>query len=811
MLTQISRYFEHKLFLSATPHNGYTRSYTGLLEQLDPVRFTRKDDLTAAEKRRAEEIVIRRLKKDINAVDEAQNRTPRFVERDIIPLPLYFASGEERLSRAFESFRTALRLTFATSSKKEQMASAFAVEVLAKRLLSCPYAFADSWTRFKAGLSEDEVATDAEVSAAERSAREELDDDAETESRVAVASRVTGAWLRRVEDRLKTQIAAIDQALEELGLVCENTDEALPDPEEDARFEKLLSFIKQNLREGKTWRDDERLIIFTEYKTTLAYLDRRLRAEYSKEPPERFRLLFGGMGDTEREEIKRAFNDPDDPVRVLLATDAASEGANLQETARLLLHYDIPWNPSRLDQRNGRLDRHGQARDVRVHHFTCETDADLRFLGKVLKKVENVRNDLGSVNELFDAAFKRRMIELQREEDIFGDLDAAIENASAPRKRRTREELPKTPVSSGDEERRALEWLVDEIDLKPEHLQGVLEVALGMSGGGFSFDGPDDRGRFTIPPVPAQWKTLVDAEVRLRTRTNELGAMPRVLFDPTKQVIMKAGRAVFRPAKDTVLMHLGHPLVRHALLHLSRARFPGTEEAASASRWTVRQGDVPEGADALVLLTVEELAVNDLRETFHQWTRTLAFPVKKDAVGTLLPHLPASKWSSTATTSTEIVQRARDLWGAIEDDLKDALRTYASSLTNEVDQRLKRDASQEDKDQRGLFKQRQAEIEKQVNRSLKDIQKQMDAYLDEVSQDDLFKDTGEFTELDRAMRDLEAERQRQNSHHQDMKSFLSQEEARVLNDMLPRRYTLRGEVQVFPVTVEIRFPDGGSS
>ena len=809
MLKSIAKHFEHKLFLSATPHNGYTQSYTGLLEQLDQVRFTRKDKLTVAEKRRAEEIVIRRLKKDINAVDEAHDRTPRFVERDIIPLPLFFSTGEERLARAFESFRTALRMTFGGASKREQMASAFTVEVLAKRLLSCPYAFADSWTRFKAGLSEDEAATDAEVRAAEKSTREEIDDDAETESRVAVASRVTGAWLRRVEGRLKRQIAAVDDALEVLGLVRDTPEEDLPDPEEDARFEKLVQFIRQNLREGKSWRDDERLIVFTEYKTTLAYLDRRLRAEFHNEPTDRFRLLYGGMGDSEREEIKRAFNDPDDQVRVLVATDAASEGANLQETARFLLHYDIPWNPSRLDQRNGRLDRHGQARDVKIHHFTCETDADLRFLGKVLQKVENVRNDLGSVNELFDAAFKRRVIQLQREEDIIGDLDASIEKASAPRKRRTREELPRTPVSSGDEEREALDWLVAEIDLKPEHLQDLLEAALGMQSGGFRFHGPDEQGRFSIPPVPPQWKGLIDSEVRLRTRTHELGPLPRILFDPAKQVIMKAGRAVFRPAKDTVLMHLGHPLVRHALLHLSRARFPGTKEEDSASRWTVRRGEVPRGADALVLLTVEELAVNDLREAFHHWSRTLVFPVKGTELGAMLPHVPACKLSNQGTTSTDLAERARSLWGAIEDDLQDALRDYAASLTEEVNQRLKREALQEVKDQKALFRERHAEIDKQLSRSLKDIQKRMDAHLDEVSQDDMFQETDEFAEFDKVMSDLEAERVRQNTHHQDMKAFLQREEPRVLEEMIPRRYALRGEVQVFPVTVEIRFPEEG--
>src|SRR5262249_58018110 len=124
-------------------------------------------------------------------------------------------------------------------------------------------------------------------------------------------------------------------------------------------------------------------------------LRRRLRSRYSG--AQSVRVLYGGMDDPaegDRDGIIAAFNDPGDPVRVLVSTDAASEGLNLQETARHLLHYDVPWNPARLEQRNGRLDRHGQARDVIVHHFTTADDADLAFPGYVVGKVEAVREDL---------------------------------------------------------------------------------------------------------------------------------------------------------------------------------------------------------------------------------------------------------------------------------------------------------------------------------------------------------------------------------------------------------------------------------
>lgn len=810
LLTRISRYFEHRVFLTATPHNGYTQSFTGLLEQLDPVRFTKKDDLTAAERRRSEEIVIRRLKSEINEQDEQAGRTPRFVDRKIEPLHLYTASAESALAAAFENFRLAVRELLRTASRGEQMAGHFAVEVLQKRLLSCPYTFADSWFRFQAGYTKDEAATETEVRAAEKAVKEELDDDAETEGRYAYASRVAGAWLRRYADRLTTYVDGINERLHNLEIASIEGQDHLTSPTDDARVERLLKLVAECLREGKTWSDNERLIIFTEYRTTLDYLERRLRDAFPKEPKGRILVLYGGMRDADREAIKTAFNDPQDDVRILIATDAASEGANLQETARRLLHFDTPWNPSRLDQRNGRLDRHGQARDVFVYHFTSETDADMRFLGKVLKKVDKIRTDLGSMSELFDVAFQRRFREMQDDDLVDQALDKAIES----KRKRLKQDVPKTPVT-GNDDKRALDWLIHELDFAPDHLRDVLEVALGIRSSGFNFLGPDDRGRFRFPATPERWKSVIDSEVRLPGRGGEMGPMPAVLFDGQKQIEIRSGRAVYRPAKDTVLMHLGHPLVRHALLHLSRARYPGTDEAKASSRWLVRRGQVEQGVDAVILVTIEELAVNELRETVHQWVRTLRFLVRGGKIvepqGTHVPALQDHPDGLAA--APDLVNQARDVWADVVDDVHRLLREHVYRLEGEVVDRMKRDVAAETTNQKRLFAERRAELQKQLSRELKDLEKEMGKLVDDVSQDDLFTDSDVFKDFNRATQNLEGERDRRERHHVEMREFLNDEEARVLQHLLPRRYALRGEVQAFPVTVEIRFSDsskGGS-
>jgi len=139
----------------------------------------------------------------------------------------------------------------------------------------------------------------------------------------------------------------------------------------DEKAKKLLDFIDNKLKDNGRW-NNERLIIFTEYKDTLEYLKNLLNEE------DRVLTLSGGDTKEHREIIKREFQkSPDESkVRVLIATDAASEGLNLQHYCRYLIHYEIPWNPNKMEQRNGRIDRHGQKSDkVFIYHFLHFADS----------------------------------------------------------------------------------------------------------------------------------------------------------------------------------------------------------------------------------------------------------------------------------------------------------------------------------------------------------------------------------------------------------------------------------------------------
>ena len=269
---------EHRLFLSATPHNGRTRSFTGLLEMLDPVRFTQIAEMNPAARERVKQVMVRRLKRHI---DES-SKVRRFCRR--LPpcaINLSLAPGEEELFEAFESFRKAIHVAVAQENRGRQLAGSFAVEILGKRLISCTVAFADSWWRSRNAFEVSEIASDRDVERAGRASMEDSESDAETEAREAVASHVIGAWLLNLSRFIHGEISEIDRVLENLGLGRARTAQGVPaNPREDGKLAETIALIDRLVLDGRKWRQDERLILFTEFKTTLDYLVRRLREHY---------------------------------------------------------------------------------------------------------------------------------------------------------------------------------------------------------------------------------------------------------------------------------------------------------------------------------------------------------------------------------------------------------------------------------------------------------------------------------------------------------------------------------------------------
>ena len=801
MLRLLAPKFEHRLFLSATPHNGHTRCFSGLLEILDPVRFSQTDTLRDAERGRVQQVVIRRLKREINA----RTNPPKFCTR-LAPqaLVLSLKPQEVALSTAFDDFRKAIHKLIASERVTRRRTGSFAVEILGKRLLSCAVAFADSWRRCKQGLAEAEVAADAEVQAARRNLEAETGDDRETQSRVATAAGVVGSWLKGVAPSLKAEIDALDVAIASLGLSEAQRELSEVDPLADSRVAALEALIERLLRTNGGWRDDERLVIFTEYKTTLDYVVRRLTAKFGSE---RILTLFGGMDDVERSDVKASFNNPAHPVRVLVATDAAAEGLNLQRTARYLLHFDCPWNPSRIEQRNGRVDRHGQPRDVTIFHFVTDQDQDLAFLSHVIKKADEIREDLGSANEIFDEAAHRRLVDGESARDVEADLDRRVQQALG----KVKIDADAT-LDTGAEGRAAdtqLKALAAEIDLDPKSLRDTLESAMAVRGGRPQLDCTEaPRTCKLINPALPGWSEVIDESLRRPQKGGVLGPVARIAFDASPFVDAVGGRMVFSPRPDVLMAHLSHPMLQHAISTLTRRRFPGTGE--EVSRWTVRRTALPAGMDAWVLLSVEELAVNDLRETFHHWVRTIILPVSRGELGAPLSHVSAFDLRDGQTT----LDRAHhDAARAIVDDnepeLKAQITRHAAALTKALKVQLDDTGSTARTEEEQRYRSRQAEVSTLIQENtLAKLEREIEKLKNDRKQGMLFEEAQRLDDIDRSIEEKRAEIKRRTRHHTEVKEQLDRERERILKFLLPRRYAMTGPAQVFPVSIEVRLPGG---
>jgi hypothetical protein len=352
----------------------------------------------------------------------------------------------------------------------------------------------------------------------------------------------------------------------------------------DPRVQKLVAWIRAQLCPDAPAWNDRRVIVFTEYTDTKNYLLRCLREAFegTQHADARVEALHGGMSDDDREAVKRAFNaDPArHPLRVLVATDAAREGVNLQNHCADLFHFDVPWNPSRMEQRNGRIDRKLQrAPTVRCHYFVHPQRPEDEVLAALVTKTDTIRKELGSLSQVL-------------EQKLLGALQGGIARASAAKQAARLRQLDlydpptDTTVRAELEDARAatpalltqineLEKLRDEardrLKISPKRLHQVLSAALEMIGAprlealdGFTDDDHTAApARFRFPAIDAHdpsWAETLDTlrpplprDRSPREWRRESSLRPVVFRDPGS-----LDGAV-------VHLHLEHPVARRLL------------------------------------------------------------------------------------------------------------------------------------------------------------------------------------------------------------------------------------------------------
>ncbi|MFH1566623.1 MAG: DISARM system SNF2-like helicase DrmD [Gemmatimonadota bacterium] len=607
--------FEHRLFLSATPHNGHSNSFSTLLELLDPYRFTRG---VKARRQALDEVMVRRLKEDIRAV---QGGFPR---RDVVRVVvdgLPADAPELALSRLLDEYRTAREERFASTTRRAQAAAGLLVVGLQQRLLSSIEAFARSlrvhrqtvarqWDKAQAGEaaapSGSLDAPDLLAPAPDPSpgagppdslaAAPDADDERaewtpeelESEEEAAMEAATTAAEAQSPRDAAAGALYLREQALLDRMQAIAEEARHLP----DHKMRRLLDWIRQNLcpelppfgqqpsGPPPRWLD-RRVLLFTENREgTKRHLKAVLEAaiEGTARADERIEVIDGLTSSARRKEIQRRFNtDPArDPLRILLATDAAREGLNFQAHCADLFHLDLPWNPGRIEQRNGRIDRKLQpAAEVRCHYFVLPQRVEDRVLEVLVRKTVTIKKELGSLSKVIDDDIERRLAQGIRHRDA-DRLAREIELADldAEKKRVTEEELESARQRQRDLEaqiercRGLLEASRIWTGFQAKPFRDALSCSLALLGAEPLAESRDQTGRrvWTFPPLDRRaetdpsWAATLDTLRAPRKSDEKLADWRRQA--PIRPVVFEDAGVL---TEDVIHLHLEQRVVQRLL------------------------------------------------------------------------------------------------------------------------------------------------------------------------------------------------------------------------------------------------------
>lgn len=425
---------DHLLLLTATPHKGDPESFRLFLQLLDRDAFADIRSIREAMDQRRAPFYLRRTKEAMVYFPERQ-ADGQWVARKIftrrIPKTVSFTLGDDEraLYEAVTEFvKRQSRLAAAGGDNPGARAVGFLMSLYQRRLASCTYALRHSLENRARRLQEElrraqGAAPDAPFDLPDPDELEEMDE----EERQRIEDAAAAVSLARNPAQRLGEIAEI-QGLAAQALAVERAGA-------EAKLARLHEYLQQ---QGFLADPAQRLLIFTEFKDTLDYLVERL-AQWGLKAGQ----IHGGMRPGSREEPgTRVYTEQqfrEGAIQVLVATEAAGEGINLQ-VCHILFNYDIPWNPNRLEQRMGRIHRYGQTHDCLIFNFVADDTIEGRVLQRLLEKLQEIRNALdddavfnvvgevlpaAQVDRVFRDYYAGKLGDADLEERLLRDVDEA--------------------------------------------------------------------------------------------------------------------------------------------------------------------------------------------------------------------------------------------------------------------------------------------------------------------------------------------------------------------------------------------------
>jgi len=457
----LGRLTRHFLLMTATPHNGKEEEFQLFMALLDADRFEGRfrDGVHVVD---VSDLMRRVTKEGLVRFDG----TPLFPERRAYTVTYTLSDMEAKLYAEVteyvrEEMNRAERLAAEGEGRRGNLVG-FALTILQRRLASSPEAIYQSLRRRRERLekrlreerivsrgSSIAVDTTQQLAGITEEDIEELDDAPSAEAETTEEEVVDQASAARTIAELEVEIQTL-RRLEQLALDVRRSGT-------DRKWEELSKLLQNNPEMFDVQGHRRKLVIFSEHRDTVNYLADRLRALLGR--PEAVVTIHGSMGREERRKTQEMFTQDKD-VQILVATDAAGEGINLQR-AHLMVNYDLPWNPNRLEQRFGRIHRIGQTEVCHLWNLVAHETREGEVYRRLLEKIDEQRRALGG--RVFDVLGK-----LFREKSLRELLIEAIRYGEQPE---VRERLFRVVDAALDREH--LEQLLEERALARETLDSA--------------------------------------------------------------------------------------------------------------------------------------------------------------------------------------------------------------------------------------------------------------------------------------------------------------------------------------------------
>lgn len=590
LLSNITKNF---LLLTATPHNGKEKDFQLFLSLIDQDRFEGAAR-TSHQSIDVSDVMRRLVKEELLKFDGK----PLFPERRAYTVNYDLSPKEAQLYMAVTEYVEGEFNRADKLNNERKTTVGFALTILQRRLASSPEAIYQSLHRRRERL-ENRLSEEKLNKRSADAIRFAFAEDLTRGENLSNEDEIPATELEELEERVVDRASA-SETIKELEAeirtlkMLERMASRVRTSGEDRKWDELSRLLQDNecMFTGEGQR--EKLIIFTEHKDTLNYLSHKIRSLFGSD--EAVVNIHGGMLRDERRKVEERFKQ-DKNVRILIATDAAGEGINLQR-AHLMVNYDLPWNPNRLEQRFGRIHRIGQTEVCHLWNLVAKETREGAVFQKLFQKLDEERDALGGkVFDILGKAFENQtlrdlLIEAIRygnRPDVKAKLNQVVD--STLNQDALRHLLEQNALTSDTMDVSKIVKIREDMErmeahkLQPHFIEAFFLEAFKCLGGKIR---QREKGRYEITHVPADVR---NRDMQIGYGEAVLMRYERVCFD--KQYCNVAGLA---PA---VQLCPGHPLL-DASIDLIRERYSDV-----LKRGTIFIDESDFGTEARVLFYIE--------------------------------------------------------------------------------------------------------------------------------------------------------------------------------------------------------------